>query len=133
MRVSPARLWREQIYHYRLVASMCRKCGRKYFPPKVICPNCKNRDMEKIELPKQGTVVTYTVIHTVPRGFREYAPLIIALVKLDDGTKVLAPLTDIQPNEVKIGMRVEATLRKIFDEGSEGLIAYAIKFRPIYE
>lgn len=40
-------------------------------------------------------------------------------------------MTDVKPEEVRIGMEVEATLRKVIDEGEEGLIAYAVKFRPI--
>ena len=132
MKVSPARLWRERIYHYRLVGTMCKKCGKKYFPPKVVCPFCGNRELEKVKLPERGKVITYTVLHVVPRGFRENAPLIIAIIELEDGTKVLAPLTDVKPEEVSVGMHVEATLRRIFDESEEGLIAYAVKFRPIF-
>lgn len=83
-----------------------------------------------MELPRRGVVETYTVIHSVMEGFRQYAPLILAMVRLEDGTRVLAPLTDVDPSEVSTGMCVEATVRRVAEDGEKGLIAYGIKFRP---
>lgn len=128
--LSLARYWREIKRHYRLVASECKACGRKYYPPKEVCPQCGSRYLVDVELPRTGTLLTYTVIYTVPMGFREQAPLIIGLVELDDGTKVLSALTDVAPNKVRVGMRVEAILRRIQEDGEAGVIYYAVKFRP---
>ena len=55
----------------------------------------------------------------------------VALVELDNGVKVLAPLTDVKPEEVYYGMEVEATLRKIYEDGDEGVIVYGFKFVPL--
>lgn len=128
--LSPARYWREISRRYRLVASMCRSCGRRYYPPKGVCPKCGSRNLVNVELPKTGILLTYTVIYTVPSGFREHAPLIVGLVELDDGTRVLSSLTDVTPDEVKVGMRLEAVLRRVQEGGESGIICYAIKFRP---
>jgi len=128
--MSPVRVWRERIPRYRLVGRECKKCGRRHYPPRPACPHCGSRELVGVELPRTGTVETYTVIYTVMDGFRDRAPLVIALVKLDDGTRVLAPITDAEPGKVKTGMRVEAVLRRIRRDGEHGVIAYGTAFRP---
>jgi len=134
LNISPARIWRERTYRYRLVAKRCKKCGRIIYPPRPACPACGSRELEDIELPRTGVVETYTIIYTVMDGFRDKAPLPIAIVRLDNGAKVLAPLTDIDPEEIRTGMRVEAVLRRIKRDGEHGLIAYGVAFRPaLYE
>jgi uncharacterized protein len=40
-------------------------------------------------------------------------------------------LTDANPNELKIGQRVEMVTRKLREHGEEGLIVYGYKFRPV--
>ncbi|ABM81351.1 Zn-ribbon domain-containing OB-fold protein [Hyperthermus butylicus] len=131
MHISPARIWRERIYRYRLVGRKCLKCGRTHYPPRPACPHCGSRDLKEVELPRTGVLETYTVIYTVMDGFREKAPLVIGIVRLDDGTRVLAPITDVEPSEVKTGMRVEAVLRRIRKDGEDGLIGYGTAFRPV--
>ncbi|BEP16760.1 Zn-ribbon domain-containing OB-fold protein [Pyrofollis japonicus] len=133
--ISPARVWREREPRYRLVGKRCKKCGAIIYPPRPACPHCGSRDLEDVELPRTGTVETYTIIYTVMDGFRHKAPLPIAIVRLDNGldngARVLAPLTDIDPEEIKTGMRVEAVLRRIKQDGEHGLIAYGVAFRPV--
>lgn len=66
-------------------------------------------------------------------GFREQAPIIVGVVELENGVKILAPLTDVEIEEVKVGMKLEATLRRILEDGETGLIRYGVKFRPVIE
>jgi uncharacterized OB-fold protein len=133
MRLSPAMLWMTRVPRYRLVGRECRSCGRRHYPPRPACPYCGSRDLVDVKLPDRGVVETYTVIRTVMEGFRDRAPHVIALVRLDDGTRVLAPLTDIDPEDVRTGLRVEAVLRRIRVDGDTGLIGYGIAFRPLLE
>ncbi len=129
--LSLARFWRERIRRYRLLGVECKKCGKRYYPPKAVCPACGSRELVDVELPKTGKLLTYTVIYTVPSGFKEYAPLVVGLIELDDGTKIFSSLTDVDPENVKTGMRVEAVLRRVLEDGETGIIHYALKFRPI--
>ena len=49
----------------------------------------------------------------------------MALVQLDDGPVVTAQLTDLDDQDVKIGMPVEKVTRKIRDDGNHrGIIVY---------
>lgn len=77
-----------------------------------------------------GEVYSYTVIQSAPEGFEAYAPYVVAIVALDEGPMVTAQLTDIRPDEVEIGTRVEMVTRKLRAEGESGIIIYGYKFRP---
>jgi len=131
MRMSPARVWREKGARYRLEGGKCKKCDKVFYPPKTACPYCGNLDVEKVELPKRGKVLSFAIEHNVPEGYRHQAPIIVALIELENGVKVLSTLTDVKPEEVYIGMPVEATLRRIWEESDEGVIVYGIKFVPV--
>jgi uncharacterized OB-fold protein len=52
------------------------------------------------------------------------------MVKLEEGPLVTAQLTDIEGQEVEIGMPVEMVTRKLRTDGDEGMIVYGYKFRP---
>lgn len=53
----------------RLVGSRCPRCGLHYFPPLPMCPKCKG-DVEIVEVPKRGVVLTYSEVH-VSNGLYE--------------------------------------------------------------
>ena len=67
----------------------------------------------------------------VPEGFDAQRPYTVALVKLEEGPMVTAQLTDVDENEVNIGMKVEMVTRKLREEGNDGQIVYGYKFRPL--
>ncbi len=77
-----------------------------------------------------GEVYSYSVMYNAPKGFEDQKPYVIALVKLDEGPTITAQLTDVAPEAVAIGMRVEMVTRKLREDGDEGQIVYGYKFRP---
>jgi len=56
--------------------------------------------------------------------------MIIAEIELNDGVRIYAQLVDVDPYEVREGMEVEATLRRVETDSHEGIIYYGTKFRP---
>lgn len=69
-------------------------------------------------------------MYNVPQGYQEQSPYTVALVKLEEGPMVTAQLTDVENNDVAIGMQVEMVTRKLREESEEGQIVYGYKFRP---
>ncbi len=122
--------WRLLPERYRLIGGYCEECGYKTFPKQKICPKCGSKRIKSVELPRKGKVITYTVVQTPPRGFEYYTPYILAIIELEDGTRVFSQLTDIEPSEIHEGLEVEMTIRKIRVSGESGAIAYGYKFRP---
>lgn len=89
------------------------------------------RQSQAVQLSGLGEVYSYTIVTDAPEGFDEYAPYVLALVKLDEGPMLTAQLTDLG-EEPAIGMRVEMVTRRLHTEGTTGVIAYGYKFRPIH-
>lgn len=98
----------------------------------VAMPTIVSTPVTQTPLPSgQGTIYTFSVMYNVPQGYEEQKPYIIAIIQLDDGPKITAQLTDVEQNDVAIGMRVEMVTRKLREEGQEGQIIYGYKFRPL--
>jgi uncharacterized OB-fold protein len=73
-----------------------------------------------------GTVATFTVDHLV---YSKNPPVVFAVVDFDGGGRIPIEITDVAKNEVKIGMRVEPTFRKLFT--ADGIHNYFWKVRPL--
>ena len=58
-------------------------------------------------------------------------PYTVALVRLNEGPMITAQLTDVETDEVEIGMPVEMVTRRMQEDGEDGLIVYGYKFRPL--
>ena len=55
---------------------------------------------------------------------------IVGVVELEEGPRLRTQLVAVEEGDVKIGMPVEFSFRKISSEGDEGVITYGFKFRP---
>ena len=130
----PPRYRRETKYRNQFVGRRCKRCGKIFYTPRKRC-ECGSRDIEEIELPREGRIVTRTIVRNPPKGYEKYAPYAIAIIELDvDGQKVrvLGQLTDVDFDKIRTGMRVRATLRRI-RAGRRGLIEYGVKRVPVEE
>jgi uncharacterized OB-fold protein len=78
----------------------------------------------------RGEVYSYATAYHAPAAFEEFAPYVIALVKLEEGPLIAAQLTDVNPKDVEIGLSVEVVTRKQQQDGEAGVIMYGYKFRP---
>ena len=127
------RFWREIPSRYNLIGTKCGSCGKVDFPPRAICPMCGRKSlgkMERFRLRGAGKVVTFTVIHEAPAQFEMQKPYVVAIVEMDEGVRITSQIIDVDPSEVKIGMRVQTAFRKLGEEGDAGIIHYGYKFRP---
>jgi uncharacterized protein len=124
--------WRLRGQRYRLEGELCDHCGETIFPPRDICPECKEPAKTPHTLSGKGEVYTFSTIYSAPEGFEAYTPYTVALIKLEEGPIVTAQLTDIAPTDVVIGMPVEMVTRRLRTHGDEGTIVYGYKFRPLH-
>jgi uncharacterized OB-fold protein len=119
---------------YRLVGERCTKCGRLHFPPRETCLACGAQSWEDAPLKRTGKVYAYTIIGrgAAPSEFLEQqqatGEYATAVVELDDGPRVAAMLTDVEPKDVRVGMPVRMVFRRIYAQ--EGVARYGFKFAP---
>lgn len=133
MKSNVARFWREIPQRYNLLGNKCGSCDKIYFPPRESCPYCRRKSIGKmmdLKLSGRGKITSYTIIHVGPEDFEEQVPYPIAIIELEEGPCVTAQIVDCDINDVKIGMKVESTFRRIQEDGYVGAIYYGYKFKP---
>jgi len=92
-----------------LKASKCH-CGKVCVPPEARCPRC-SKIMDHSELLNQGKVLSFTTLLVAPEGFTP--PLKIALVELEDGTKVFCNFDKEVALDAKVEVLPDGDLFKI--------------------
>jgi 3-hydroxy-3-methylglutaryl CoA synthase len=127
LRTSLPVLWRDRKQVYRLRGHRCRQCGNIQFPMQNVCIYCQARkDFDEVRLSdKKGSLFTFSLDERAPVPD---PPNVLAAVDLDGGGRLYSQVTDRDPAEVKVGMRMEPTFRKIHD--ALGIHNYFWKVRP---
>lgn len=115
-----ARFW-QALKEGQLVTTRCTKCGNVTFPPQNDCPKCLASEPEWIDLGNEAVLESFTQIVVTPVSFVDYEPYVVAVGRLMEGVKILAWLSDVQPEQVKVGMRMKLVARTTPDG------------RPVYE
>jgi uncharacterized OB-fold protein len=123
--------WRLREQRYQLVGNVCSQCATRFFPPRQVCTNCRGTEFEPFRFSGRGELYSFTVLRQAPAGFENYAPYPVGMVKLEEGPMVEAMLTDVNEEDLEIGLAMEMVTRKIREEeGERGLLVYGYKFRP---
>jgi uncharacterized OB-fold protein len=107
----------------KVEGTVCKKCGSKFFPPRADCSTCLSKEMDWFEMPKKGTLETFTTAYYAPFGFEADPPYTMGVVGFDGGLKLFARLAkEIKPEDVKVGMDV--TVRPLKYE--DGQVSFEI-------
>ena len=93
----------------------CNACGALRHPPGPSCPECHAHDRSYVVASGRGTVFSYVVHRHPPVPGREL-PIVLALVDLEEGTRLLAEVVDCDPERVEVGMPVQVDFQRIDDE-----------------
>jgi len=112
----------KELENKKLMGTRCKKCGTKYLPPRSHC-KCGCQDMELCEMPKNGKITAYTFVTFPPESMKKHAPYILAVAELNDGTKLLAHVTDVAIEELRVGLPVRVAVQRI----SEDRLVYVLK------
>jgi uncharacterized OB-fold protein len=93
----------------KLLGARTGKDGKVYFPPKEADPATGLELDNFLELPDKGTVTTFAIINIPFPGQRIKPPYVAAYVLLDGADiPFLHLVTEIDPADVRMGMRVQA-------------------------
>lgn len=93
----------------KLLGARTGEDGKVYFPPKEANPATGLELDNYVELPDKGTVTTFAIINIPFAGQRIKPPYVAAYVLLDGADiPFLHLVTEIDPSEVRMGMRVQA-------------------------
>lgn len=133
--ISLSAVWRERKVILGLWGIKCRRCGTPQYDngamsttPIRVCGVCHAQDDfdDYCFARKRGTVFSYTQDSLAAVAD---PPASVVLVDFEGGGRAFFDLTDRDPAEVKVGMPVEMTFRKVhFDRG---LTNYFWKAKPV--
>jgi hypothetical protein len=94
----------------------CAACQAYRHPPSPICPKCLSDECAWIPASGYGTVYSFTVVREQSaRGWDAMVPYVLTVVELAEGPHVLTNLTNVTPEEVRIGLPVEVTFTELED------------------
>jgi 3-hydroxy-3-methylglutaryl CoA synthase len=126
--ISAAALYRDRSQIYPLHGLKCKSCGEIHFPPQRVCPKCKAKDQfEEWRLSdRKGKLFTFAADYLCQR--RE-APRVTAIIDFEGGGRMATMMTDRVLDEIKIGMPVEMSFRKLVTQ--DGFHNYFWKSIPL--
>jgi uncharacterized protein len=102
----------------RLIVQRCTECGNAQLYPRWRCLRCRGR-VEWVDATGGGTVYSFTVIRqNFSRSFRHLIPYVVALVDLDEGPRLMTNLVGVDPDDVRIGMRVRVKFEPVSEDAS---------------
>ena len=109
--VAGERFFREIKERGCFTGSRCSACQVVYVPPRLYCPGCFEESSDFVELPNEGTLLSWTAVHVDAMGKRLSEPLLVGQVRLK-GTRgaLVHRLVGFQ-RAPRIGARVRARFR----------------------
>ncbi len=111
-----------------IMGSYCPRCEHTYVPGRAFCERCLGELDEWLDAGTQGEVHTFTLVYSDVDGSPLEMPRLVAFIKILDGGLVHM-LGEVDPDEIFIGMPVEAVLKPQPDR--QGDIHDILYFKPL--
>ncbi|MDH4208209.1 MAG: Zn-ribbon domain-containing OB-fold protein [Anaerolineae bacterium] len=113
-----------------ITGTLCPNCDLTYVPPSMYCERCFTQLDQWVEVPPTGVVETFTVLTRSLEGEPLDELQVLAVIRLEGAHGGLVHrLGEISPEEVEIGMAVEAVLKPASER--QGSILDIEHFRPV--
>jgi uncharacterized OB-fold protein len=92
----------------------CTACGQHVFYPRALCTHCGSAQLEWVAPSGAGSVYSSTTVRRKPQAGGDYN---VALVDLAEGPRLMSRIDGVAPDQVRIGMRVQA---RVIDDPAKG-------------
>ena len=102
---SPLKTYLDYLSRGDLAYQFSPEAGRAVFYPRVICPFTGSDKLEWRISKGLGTVYATTIVHPA-----EGKPFNVALIDCDEGFRLMSRVEDIDPLQVRIGLRVKVRM-----------------------
>jgi uncharacterized OB-fold protein len=111
---------------HRILVQFSLSLNRYVFYPRLLAPGTLADDLQWREIDGAGTLYTFTVARR-PTGppWVDAVPQLLAVVQWDAGPRISTELVDVDPGDIRIGMRVQPVF---YDLPEAGITL--LKYRP---
>lgn len=99
---SPYEKYLEYCRRGELAYQVCSDDGKAVFFPRLFSPESGSANLQWRVSTGRGTVYATTVVYR-----RNEAPYNVAMIELDEGFRMMSRVEEIDPEQVRIGMRVK--------------------------
>ena len=104
----------------KIMSTSCKKCGKRYYPPRADCSACMNSEMEWRPLNGEGKLVTFTKIYVPPEHFAtrqplmpfssvQFEPCAVGILEVEGDLRIMGWMPKIDLKKIKVGMNLKAT------------------------
>jgi uncharacterized OB-fold protein len=99
----------------KLLIQRCAGCSELRHPPAPMCPHCRSLEFDSVEASGRGTIYSFVFHHhpTIP-PFEAGHP--IAVIELEEGTRIVTDLVGVRKEDVVIGLPVTVEFNQVDDE-----------------
>jgi uncharacterized OB-fold protein len=113
----------------KIMGVKCNSCEKVFVPPRQTCEKCMEDIRDNwVDLGNTGELVNYTVVRYDLNHLPRKAPFVLAMIKLEGADTPIAHILEgVDPDEVKIGMKVQA----VFAEETTNTILDIDHFKPV--
>ena len=102
---SPLSVYLEHCRKGELAYQVCTDDNTAIFFPRTVAPGTGSGNLEWRVSKGLGTVYSTTAVY-----YRDEPPLNVALIDVDEGFRMMGRVEDVDPLQVKIGMRVKVRM-----------------------
>lgn len=113
-----------------LLGTKCLDCGETFTSRRYYCAVCTSARMKEVALSSKGKLETFTISRMTPPGSVMQAPYALGIIRLAEGAKVTAALTDVPLDSLHCEMDMEMVSEKVLED-SDGNDIISFKFRPV--
>ena len=129
-KTSSAKSWRKYSSRYKIQGSKCQDCSKVYYPPKSKCIKCGSNHLHSHIIQGKGKLVSWSKVYAAPSGFDKENDYIVGIVEIEGGERMTTQIVSCHEEDLKIGMQLVSTFRRIYTDDDDGIIHYGIKFKP---
>ena len=118
----------------KLMGSKCQKCGAVYLPPRPLCLNCHDTQMEWVEFSGKGELAAFTAVAVAPtfmlaQGLGKNNPYVSGVVRLTEGPGISARILGVdakKPETIGVGTPVQL---EILERAEGEARVYSLAFK----
>jgi uncharacterized OB-fold protein/acyl dehydratase len=105
------RFFWEGLEQGELRVQQCKGCSTLHHPPVVRCPKCGCYELGHTVACGKGHLYSFAEPCYPKMPFMDY-PYIVGLVELEEGTRLITNIVDVEPEQVEIGMPLQLAIQK---------------------
>jgi uncharacterized protein len=78
-------------------------------PPRPICSHCLSSDLEWVQVPARGKIISFSEVHVSSENFQKLLPYVVCIASFGDDLKIPGMLKESK--NVKVGSEVETKIQ----------------------